>query len=134
MGFFKDIRKLQAQAEELTPPEHRGLRGGMRMMRDGVAQATEMLGDYQADAAKAQHLAVNGRPGTATIAAIRQTGVVVNENPQVELDLQVQVDAGAPYGVTHKQVIAMIAIPQFQPGCVVPVKVDPDDPQSLIIA
>lgn len=134
MGFFKDIKKLQQTAKEMTPPEHRGIGGGLRAMRDGVAQANDMLGGLQADAAKAQHLAVSGVPGSATVTGIRQTGMVVNENPQVELDLQVSIEGREPYSVTHQQVIAMIAIPQFQPGATVPVKVDPADPQSLIVA
>jgi hypothetical protein len=31
-------------------------------------------------------------------------------------------------------VLAMVALPGFQPGASVPVRVDPNDPQSLIIA
>jgi hypothetical protein len=76
----------------------------------------------------------NGRQGNATITAVRQTGMYVNENPQVEMDLQVTVDGIAPYAATHRQVIAQIAIPQFQPGATVPVRVDPFEPTSLIIS
>ena len=35
--------------------------------------------------------------------------------------------------MTHRQTISRIAIPSFQPGATVPVRVDPVDPQSLII-
>jgi hypothetical protein len=134
MGFFKDIRNVQKQAKEMTPPEYRGMRGAMRMSRDGMAQMSTTMEDMQATAQKAQHLNANGRPGMATITAVRQTGVMVNEHPEVELDLQVTVEGLAPYSVTHRQVIAMIAVPGFQPGASVPVKVDPHDPQSLIVA
>jgi len=58
----------------------------------------------------------------------------VNENPQVEMDLQVTVEGLPPYTATHRQVIAQIAIPQFQPGATVPVRVDPEDPSSVLIA
>ena len=88
----------------------------------------------QAREQKAQHLSVNGRAGTATITALRQTGTFVNENPEVEMDLQVSVDGMAPYEATHRQIIAVIAAPQFQPGSTVPVRVDPADPSSLIVA
>ena len=134
MGFFKDVRNLQKQAKEMTPPEHRGMMGGFRAMKDGVAQANDMLGGMAEEAQKAQFLMANGQVGQATITAIRQTGTFVNENPQVELDLQVAVGDTAPYPVTHRQVIAQVAIPGFQPGSVVPVRVDPSDPQSLIVA
>jgi hypothetical protein len=133
MGFLKDIRNLQKQAEAMTPPEHRGVRGGMRAMRDGVAQANQMLGDVQAEGMKAQHLMANGQAGSATITALRDTGVTINDNPTVELDLSVTVDGTEPYAVTHRQTISRIAIPSFQPGATVPVRVDPVDRQSLII-
>jgi len=134
MGFFKDIRNLQKQAEAMTPPEHRGMAGGFRAMRDGVAQANQMLGDVAAESQKAQYLMSNGRQGSATITAIRDTGVTINDNPTVELDLDVSLDGGAPYTVTHKQTISRIAIGSFQPGATVPVRVDPMDPHSLMIA
>jgi hypothetical protein len=134
MGFFKDLRNVQKQAKEATPQEYRGMGGLMRLSKDGMAQASQALTDYNADGQKAQHLMANGRQGTATIAGLRQTGTFVNENPQVEMDLDVSVEGLEPYRVTHRQVLAMVAIPQFQPGASVPVRVDPQDPQSLIVA
>ena len=134
MGFFKDLRNVQKQAKEMTPPEHRGMGGLMRMSRDGMAQMSSALNDMNADGQKAQHLMANGRQGTATIVSLEQTGMYVNENPQVEMQLDVAVEGMAPYSATHRQVLAMIAIPQFQPGSSVPVRVDPQDPQSLIVA
>jgi hypothetical protein len=134
MGFFRDIKNLQDTAKEMTPPEHRGMRGGFRAMRDGVAQANGMLGQMAGDGQKAQYLMQAGRVGTATVSAVRQTGTFVNNNPECELDLEVVVDGGTPYLVTHRQVLAIVALPGFQPGSSVPVRVDPDDSSSLIIA
>jgi len=134
MGFLKDIRTLQKQAEAMTPPEHRGIGGGFRAMRDGVAQANQMLGDMQAEGQKAQHLMLDGRVASATITAVRDTGVTINDNPTVEFDLCVVLDDTAPYAVTHRQTISRIAIPSFQPGATIPVRVDPADRGSLIIA
>jgi hypothetical protein len=133
MGFLKDIRNLQKQAEAMTPPEHRGIAGGFRAMRDGVAQANEVLGDMQADGMKAQHLMVNGRVASATIVAVRDTGITINDNPTVEFELSVALDGAEPYAVTHRQTISRIAIPNFQPGATIPVRVDPADRQSLMI-
>lgn len=134
MGLFKDMRNLQKQAKEMTPPEHRGVMGGFRAMKDGVAQANQMLSQISEDQQKAQHLMANGRVGTAVITDVRQTGMFVNENTQVEMDLQVTVEGIPSYTATHRQVIAQIAIPQFQPGTTVPVRVDPENPSSLLIA
>jgi hypothetical protein len=88
----------------------------------------------EADSRKAQYLSVNGTAGTATITALRETGTFVNENPEVEMDLQVSVDGMTPYAATHRQVIALVASPKFQPGATVPVRVDPAQPTSLIVA
>jgi Protein of unknown function (DUF3592) len=134
MGIFKDMRNLQKQAKEMVPPEHRGIAGGFRAMKDGVAQASQMMSQMGEDQQKAQHLMANGKVGTAVITDARQTGMFVNENPQVEMDLQVTVDGLPTYTATHRQVIAQIAIPQFQPGATVPVRVDPANPSSVLIA
>ena len=134
MGFLKDMRTLKNTAKDMTPPEHRGVMGGFRAMKDAAAMGASVLGDMQAQNATSQRLMATGRQGTATVTAIRDTGLTVNENPQVELDLQVTVDGGAPYAVTHRQVVSRVAIPAFQPGATVPVRVDPADPHTLLIA
>ncbi len=134
MGFFKDLKQLQDTARDMTPPQYRGVTGGFRAMKDGVAQANQTLGDLSAESQKAQYLMAAGQAGQATIAAIRQTGTMVNYNPECELDLQVTVNGSAPYPVTHRQVVAQVALPSFQPGATVPVRVDPTNPQSLIVA
>lgn len=133
MGFLKDIQNLQKQAEAMTPPEHRGVAGGFRAMKDGVAQTNQMLGDMQAEGQKAQHLMLNGHVASAMITAVRDTGMTINDDPTVELDLVVSLDGAAPYAVTHRQTISRIAIPAFQPGATVPVRVDPIDQTSLMI-
>src|SRR5262249_31441755 len=102
MGFLKDIRDLQQQAESMTPPRHRAAAGGFR-------------------------------PASATITALRDTGVTIGDDPTVELDLSVSLDGAEPYAVTHRQTISRIAIPSFQPGATVPVRVDPADRTSLTI-
>lgn len=83
---------------------------------------------------RAHQLLRTGRVGRATVATVRQTGNFVNDDPECELELQVSVDGGAPYRVMHRQVLATVALPGFRPGASVPVRVDPDDPQTLVIA
>jgi hypothetical protein len=107
MGFLQDIRNLQLQADAMTPPARRGV--------------------------TAQHLMADGRPGSATIIAVRDTGLAIDHDPTIELDLAVVLDGGAAYDVTHRQTISRIAIPSFKPGATIPVRVDPADRQSLMI-
>src|SRR5881227_2355286 len=101
---------------------------------EGVARANQMLGRMAGEGRNAQYLIQSGRVGTATVSGVRQTGTFVNNNPECELELEVTVDGGAPYGVTHRQVLSSVALPGFQPGASIPVRVDPEDPHSLVIA
>lgn len=90
--------------------------------------------DMQRQAEALERLMATGRPGTATVTALRDTGMKTNGNPQVELDLDVAVEGMPVYPVTHRQVISRLAIAGFQPGATVPVRVDPQEPRTLIIA
>lgn len=133
MGFMKDVRNLQKQGKAMTPPEHRGVMGGFRAMKDGVAQANEMLGDVAEQQQKAQMLMTTGIVGQATVDSINDSGVTVNENPQVEFVLDVTLPGREPYKASLTQVVSRLAIAGFQPGATVPVRVSPDDPQVLMI-
>ena len=93
-----------------------------------------LFDNVASDGRRAQYLMQAGRVGTATVSGVRQTGTYVNNNPECELELEVSVDGGAPYGVTHRQVLSSVALPGFQPGASIPVRVDPEDPDSLVIA
>jgi hypothetical protein len=90
--------------------------------------------DMAKQALEARRLLQVGRRGHATVKAVRDTGVMVGENPQAELDLQVAVAGLEPYDVTHRQVISRVAIGSFWPGAKVPIRVDPRDPQKVLVA
>jgi hypothetical protein len=96
--------------------------------------ADTMLGDMAARQRRAQHLMANGRVSQATITQVTDTGVTVGENPQVQIDLMVAMDGAPAYQASVTQVISRLAVANFQPGATVPVRVDPGDPQQLIIA
>jgi hypothetical protein len=85
--------------------------------------------------ASIEHLMAHGRTASATITAIRDTGSATGDadDTTVELDLSVLLDGVEPYAVTHRQTISRLAIPSFQPGATVPVRVDPVDHSSLMI-
>jgi hypothetical protein len=96
--------------------------------------ARERMAERGGEAVGAQRLMASGRVGRAIVTARRDTGVVVNDNPEVELELQVSVDGGPRYPVTHRQIISRLVTANFAPGAIVPVRVDPIDPQRLLIA
>jgi hypothetical protein len=129
MGFFKDLRDLNKTGKEMT--KERG--GSFKMMKDGVAQANQMLQQVQTDQALAEKLANEGVDGTATIQQILATGKTVNMQPEIQFQMTVDVN-GQTSEVTHLQVVPPTIIPQLQPGATVPVKVDPSDHSQLMIA
>ncbi len=74
-----------------------------------------------------------GIPAQAKILQIGQTGMMVSYQPQAHLVLEVTPPDGPPYQAQVTAVIPMVAIPQFQPGAVVPVKIHPADRSKIIL-
>ncbi|MBN2848655.1 MAG: hypothetical protein JXP72_09460 [Coriobacteriia bacterium] len=141
MGMFKNLKDTMAGAAELTKTakdmqkEQGGGGGmfGMGNMAQSIQDANTMLKDVQEQQAKAARLMSVGLIGQGTIKAIRDTGVQVNYQPQFEIDLDIVVPDRDPYTTTITQVVAMSVLPQFQPGAVMPVRVDPDDKNVVMI-
>jgi hypothetical protein len=82
---------------------------------------------------EAQRLRTSGVAGQATILGMRQTGVTLNEQPQIELNLQVQTQMHGPYQVTVREYVPLMLLGALSSGRPLPVKVDPADPQKLVI-
>ena len=75
----------------------------------------------------------DGIPAQAKIVSVRQTGVMLNNQPQIAFELEVQPPGGTLYRAQAKAVIPMINIPQFQPGAEMPVKIHPTDPTQVVL-
>jgi hypothetical protein len=84
-------------------------------------------------AAEAERIKAQGVPGTATILGMRQTGVQLNEQPQIELKLQVSTQMHGAYEVTLKEWVPLMLLGALSSGRPLPVKVDPANPQRVII-
>jgi hypothetical protein len=93
-----------------------------------------MLGGIAAEQQKTAELMASGVVGQAVIDTIADTGTTVNENPQVQFGLTVTIPGQAPYPASLTQIVSRVAIGSFQPGATVPVRVSPNDPQTLMIA
>ena len=128
MGMFKDMRDLTKAGNQMK--KERG--GSLKMMKDGLAQANEMVQGVQADQELAERLANEGVDGTATIVSMQATGANINMQPELLFQLNLDVN-GSTSEVTHKQVVSPAVIGQLQPGAQVPVKVDPNDHSALMI-
>ncbi len=128
MGMFKDMRDLSKTGKEMK--KERG--GSLKMMKDGLAQANQMVQQVQTDQVLAEKLANEGVDGTATIVSMQATGKTVNMQPELQFQMTVDVN-GSQSEVTHVQVVSPAVIGQLQPGAQVPVKVDPNDHSQLMI-
>ena len=132
MGLLKNLRNLSKAGKEFRKQQY-GDTSSWAMMKQGLAQAKDEVQQLAADQAKAQKVMTSGIAGQATIRSMRDVGVVVNEMPLIEMDLQVEVPDRDPYEVTHRQVIPHSSLGALQLGETVPVLVDPQDPDSLVV-
>jgi hypothetical protein len=122
MGMFKDLRKMQKAAKGVERPK----------MRDAIKMGADAVEQVQADQELAQYLVTNGVDGQATIRSLEATGKQVNYQPEMKLELSLNVN-GFTSEVTHVQVISPAVLPQLQPGATVACRVDPNDHSRLMI-
>jgi hypothetical protein len=88
---------------------------------------------WQRGYAEAQRIKSQGVGGQATIVGMRQTGVSVNEQPQIELQLQVQDQMYGSRHVTLKEYVPLMMLGALSSGRPLPVKVDPANPNKVVI-
>lgn len=108
-----------------------GLRGGMRQMAADTRQAADFMKSQAPD--NAARLRDVGRPGQATVVAVRTTGMEINFTPMAAVDLLVAVNGGPSYPVTQTMPLHSVAGLGVVKGGRVAVLVDPDDPSSILI-
>jgi hypothetical protein len=81
---------------------------------------------------EARALQREGVPAQAEILSIGESGLTVNDDPVISLDVEVRPADSPPYKATIKRLlVSRLEIPQFQPGRVIPVRYDPKDPTRV---
>lgn len=81
----------------------------------------------------ASRLRKTGIPGKALIMEVRDTGVTVNNNPQIKLILEVKNSFGQKYTTSCRILISRLQPGLFQPGMEVPVLIDPKNEKNVIV-
>lgn len=71
-----------------------------------------------------------GIRGSARVLQANETGTYINNQPQLWMELQVELPGRDPYFVEKKIVLSYLQIEQVRPGAVVDVLVDPEKPQT----
>lgn len=80
-----------------------------------------------------RRLAKSGFATTARVVEVTDTGVTVNNAPQVKLLLEVTPPNGSSYMVETKQLISRLQTSMYMPGSVIPVLIDLNDKNSIVI-
>jgi|SRR5919204_4844876 hypothetical protein len=75
----------------------------------------------------------SGVEARATVRAMRETGTQLGGGHQIEFELTVHPTSGEDYPVSIEQSMHDAALRGIAEGGQVVVKVDPDDPQSLLV-
>ncbi len=78
-------------------------------------------------AAATDQLLASGIPGQASITGLTQTGMYLNENPQVRMNLIVSLPGQQPYAATHSEIVPLILLGRLSSGAPLSVRVDPTD-------
>jgi hypothetical protein len=83
--------------------------------------------------ARTKRLMTSGVPGQAQIVGLAQTSMYVNNQPVVEMQLQVTTAMRPPYVVTRRETVPLIMVGRLTSGQPLPVMVNPNRPDDLII-
>lgn len=83
---------------------------------------------------RAEELAAVGTQGEATVLALQDTGMRINDNPRVAMTLEIRLPNMPPYQIQKTITISILQIAQVQVGAIVPVLVDlaaPNNPDKV---
>lgn len=107
MGF---LDKLKGTAKQTINPV------GMTRERDKIARINQV-----------------GVETRATVDSMREVGTQLGGGHQIEFDLTVHPEGGEDYQVHHSQSLHEVSLQGVSEGANILVKVDPEDPQSLLV-
>jgi hypothetical protein len=107
MGFLDKVKGTAKQA--MNP-------AGQKTERDKIMRLNE-----------------SGVEARATVNSMRETGTQLGGGHQIEFELTVHPSGGGDYQVSTQQSMHGVTLQGIVQGGDVVVKVDPDDPQSLLV-
>lgn len=81
----------------------------------------------------ANRLQKTGLPGIARILEVKDTGVTINNNPQIKLILEVKNNFGQKYTTQCRVLVSRINPNAYMPGMEIPVKIDPKNEMNVVL-
>ncbi len=82
---------------------------------------------------KIMRISKSGVQMKATVGSMQEVGTQLGGGHQIEFDLTVHPDGGADYQVHVSQSLHDVTLKGVEQGANILVKVDPDDPQSVLV-
>lgn len=102
-----------------------------------VISSTGGMFKYFGNNRQRKRLLVQGREAEALVLSLDEasdgTITTINDQPLVTLELEIRDGNKPPYKVKLEKVISRLDIPKLQPGKITKVKVDPNDPNKVIL-
>ena len=77
-------------------------------------------------------ISATGIPGTAQITGLTQTGMMVNQQPVIAMDLLIHLPDRPPYAAKVREIVPLILLGSLQQGSL-PVKIDPARPEKVVV-
>ena len=125
----RSARRPLPLLSRLRPPGPLPLLLPLLALLSGLALGCSMFNTGMSEARDLQRVGVSAQ---AEILSIGETGLTVNDNPVITLDVEVRPADRPPYRATIKRLlVSRLEVPQFQPGRVIPVRFDPRDPSRV---
>lgn len=126
----RDLRRLERRAAAGDP----SARAALARAKELEAALGRALGR---DDPERQRVLASGQPASATILGVRPTGVEVAAGPApaqlVEVDLSVQEGRGPARSITVRDAVSELHLGRLLKGATVPVRVDPSDPEHVVV-
>jgi hypothetical protein len=99
----------------------------------GTAKQAANPGAQMGERDKIMRINESGVEARATVDSMRETGTQLGGGHQIEFELTVHPAGGDDYQVSTEQSMHDVTLQGIVEGGEVVVKVDPDDPQSLLV-
>jgi hypothetical protein len=94
----------------------------------------KMIGGLHKAAADEQRLLMTGAAATGQILFVQQTGMYVNNQPQVSIGVMVYPPGGQPYQAQVTKIVSLFETSHYQVGAQVGIRYDPANPGRVAIA
>jgi len=126
LNFF--LGGLMTTVEKM-PSHKKGLKGVLEKAEKNLDDVNEMMDQQE----KNDRIRSKGIDVKVKILSLKNSGKMVNYNPVFEFELLVEKDKYSTYTVKHRQIIATVFVPNLIINNYYDAKVDPENPQELLI-